>query len=336
MNPGSRVRLVGALLLGGLCAALPSRAVALDPIDHQLITTDGCGAAGLPEAFCRRAGVAAHDVDANEWSDLTAHAQSVWPDDLCGSANAVVAHVNDVGQEFFDQLALAEQALADPTASAAESASVRLATALGRALHALQDNCAHQGVSNPEHAWITRSNMCGGATDLDDDPVAVDCARGATEHLLAQVAPVIVDAGVVDMIGQMSCVGDWTDPCDGGANANLGNVCDFLGTAVQWDGVDRRWDKGLVSPQLETAFMYGTADDLCGVVPLEATPAPTVDVSAGPPVCTDYHVTCLGDGSSPNGWACFGCAGARPRDGAAGGAALLALASLVILGRRRR
>jgi hypothetical protein len=322
----------------GLCVAFPGRAVALDIVQHQLITGDGCAAVGLPEDFCRRAALAAHDADADEWWDMPAHAQSAAPEDLCGSANAVVARLYDLGGTFFANLAAAQEALADPTGTEAANSSVGMALALGRALHTIQDNCAHRGMSNPEHAWLSRSDSCDG-TSLEPDSAAgvEECARAQTDALLAQLAPVLADAGVTAMLGQMSCLGvSWADPCDDGASVGVWDLCSFLAEADAWDGVDRQWDANVVAPQLDAAFVYGTVEDLCALETLAAPPAAPIDVAAGPPTCAEYHVMCLGDGSSPNGWACFGCAGARPRDGAAASAALLALLALLGTSRRRR
>ncbi|MBI5479315.1 MAG: hypothetical protein HY906_10690 [Deltaproteobacteria bacterium] len=337
MGRRSRLGVVGTLLVTGLCAAFPARAEALDTTQHQLITINSCAAAGLPESFCRRTGLASHDADAEEWYDLTAHAQSAASVDLCGSANAVVARLSALGQQFFDYLALAEQSLSAPTGSDAATASVGMAMALGRALHTIQDNCAHRGMSNPEHAWLSRSDTCHG-TDLEPDEAAGagECAQQRTETLLAEVAPVITAAGVTTMLDQMSCAGvSWDDPCGDGTEAGVWDLCAFLAEAETWDGVDRQWDVAVVAAELDAAFVYGIAADLCTVATLAAPPAALIDVGAGPPTCTDYHIMCLGDGSSPNGWACFGCAGARPREGAASAAALLGLLALVAARRRR-
>ena len=335
----SRLGVVGALVVGGLCACFPGRADALDVAQHHLITNDSCYAAGLPYDFCRRAGIVSHDVDADEWYDVVAHAQAVAPEDFCGSANAVVARVQGHGQSFFDYLGLAQQALADPTGIDAVNASVGMAMALGRALHTIQDNCAHRGMSNPEHAWLSRSDSCRGTSLAPDQAPGVDeCAWAQTDALLAQLAPVIADAGVASMLDQMSCLeaGLIEDPCADGTTAGVWDLCAFLEDAAAWDGIDRQWDGTLMAAELDAAFVFGTVEDLCAIDALAAPAAAPIDVSAGPPTCNEYHIMCLGDGDSPNGWACFGCAGARPRGHAPAAGALLVLALLVAASRRRR
>jgi hypothetical protein len=334
MGPRYRLGVVGALFVAGLGVALPGRAVALDSIQHQLITANSCYAAGLPENFCRRASVASHDTDANEWYDVTAHAQAVAPEDLCGSANAVMSRLYTLGEQFFEHLALAQQSLADPTSLDAANASVGLATTLGRALHTIQDNCAHHGMSNPQHAWLSRSDTCRHTgLEPDDAPGAEECAQLRTETLLAEVAPSILDAGIATMLNDLTCVGpDWDDPCADTTEPGPWDLCAFFAEADTWDGIDRQWDTAVVAAQLDAVFVYGAAEDLCAVAGLAAPPAAPVDVSLGPPTCTSYNVMCLGDGDSPNGWACFGCAGARPRDGAA----TLPLLVLVVLAASRR
>jgi len=305
---------------------------AFDQLTHYLVTAESCARSGLPEDFCRRVGVASRDVDAKEFWDLAAHAQSEGTE-LCGAANAVARRLHELGAKFFANLSVAKEALGDPTGEKATNASVGMGVTLGMALHTLQDNCAHQGMTNAQHAWLTRSDMCQGTNlDPDDAPELKACAVEVTDAVMAVVASHIKEAQVLEMVGQVSCqdVG-WVGPCSEDATVSAEDACAFLAMAVTWDGVDRRWDVSVVAPHLEAAFLEGSAEDMCSVAGPVVASQDALDVSGGPPTCSEYHVLCMGYGSSPNGWSCLGCAGARPR-----GFLGTSLVLLILLGVLRR
>jgi len=322
-----------------VAASVPAHA--LKQSAHRSISRNACDDAGLPEEFCERVGVAAYNVDHYEWDTPAAHAQMSPGQSVCDGANATLARVRDLGSSVRHDLALVAAA---PSADRAEQVAVHL----GRALHTVQDNCAHHGIPNPEHAWDSLSDICAG-TQISPDirPGAASCARDETELVMDAFVAAMIDAGVDDQ--------DLADvPYAFTHWPTHGEVCDFLASASEWDGQDRQWNNEIMEPavrdQLTGAF---TAANPATIDPCDegssvlAAPAPSarVDVANGPESCFSIKLYCLGkaDGADePPPWEDgtddemqpAGCA-AGGRSGAGAAALMLALAGLVATRRRR-
>lgn len=324
-----------------LAASAPAHA--LKQSAHRSISWHACRDAGLPRAFCDRLGVAAYDVDRYEWNTPAAHAQAASGQSMCDGADATLARVRDLGSSVRDDLA---RLAAVPSADRAEQVAVNL----GRALHTVQDNCAHRGLPNDQHAWDSMSDICVG-TKLSPDtrPDALACARDETELIMDAFLTAMDDAGVDDRNLSDVPQGNmyWPEHED---------VCDFLASANDWDGQDRHWNNQVMSPALRdqlTAAMTSAEPatvDVCadgGSALAAPDPDAPVDVAAGAPSCPGISIYCLGkaDGADePPPWddgstgdedlQPAGCA-AGGGNGAGAAALLLALAGLVATRRRR-
>lgn len=304
MNP--RLASGLALVLGCL---LPVEGRALSQGKHRDLSVSACWAQKLPAEFCNELGAAAYNVDHYEWSDLSAHAQPEAGEPKCQAANKAVARVRSLAQEM---RAIAKaQTDYDPA----------LAVALGRALHTIQDNCAHAGMPNPEHAWFSLSDTCAD-TELSPDvkPEALACAEAQTEQALALFA------------AEIQVPAPPPPPEPGQARVppqywpKRGDVCDFLKSASSWDGVDRRWNNAPVvaalADQLHATLVVDAAApalDVCagGQAVLEpTTPAADVDVSQPTEWCTALDVYCAGKVDSADDappWEAKGASGGSER-----------------------
>lgn len=172
-------------------------------------------------------GAAAYNVDRYEWEDLAAHAQPEEGASKCQAANNAVARIRTLAQEM------------RTISEASTSYNPELAVAVGRALHTIQDNCAHSGIPNPAHAWFSLSDSCL-KTSLSPDvqPQAIACAEAETQRAMQVFASVIqVPTPPPDPSGRGS-----SPQQDPQFFPPRGGVCDFLKSAVTWDGVDRRWN----------------------------------------------------------------------------------------------
>ena len=315
-------------ILVGLCLCLAvSTAHALTEKEHGEVTMAACTAAGLPQAFCDRAAAEAFNVDRQEFDDLVTHAQLAVAQTPCDGANAVVAREHGLGSE---------------AAAALTSGSVdEVARALGRGLHTLHDNCAHHGVSNPEHAWFSLSDECQGtALSPDKAPGAMSCAREETDQALAGFVGEVEAAGltIADLASATAIrrrEAKWWDKCT------------FLSEADDWDGRDVGWDRDRMRAPLRAGFLGGlrgeeSPGDVCGGDPAAIAASnlqPDVDVSNGTPSCWKIHLYCLGRAdaieaaSDAEPAPSAGCAVARA---ATGGLWLAALALGLLVWRRRR
>jgi len=290
----------GVLVVIGLlvCATRPS--FAFSAAVHEETTKTLCGEAGLPTQFCDRVAIEAASVDGLEWDDLAAHAQLAEGLPLCESANAVITRLVALRDEF--RASLAKLAGTPPRRwYEYEGLAARVATAVGRGLHTLQDNHAHLGVSNPEHAWFSLGDECGGAwRSPDDDPAALADARRVTTAALRQVEAEIAQAGVRILLNQYSCKesraesGSGTPACAPTSSPTPWAVCRYLAEAERWDGIDRRWDITATETGFLEAFLGGARWDMCETTVLYAPPRPTVDISHGAPTCPAIHLLCLG------------------------------------------
>jgi hypothetical protein len=278
------------IALGALLSA--STAHALNQSKHFDVTVQSCSSAGLPKAFCQRVGVEVYNVDANEFNDLSAHSQIPDGSTACDAANSSLWRVFWLGEQLRGATVAAGY-------SPSEAQHNAIAQHLGRALHTVQDNCAHHGMPNPQHAWHSLSDTCQGTTESPDvQPAAFSCARNETDTVFSAFIDVLHDNG-----GDFAQLGNITDE-DDKHWPTYGDVCDFLGSASDWNGEDHRWDMNVMRPAI-TAHLVAAlngADDsqftrVCsgandGVVPLYSDN--DHDTSDGPQSCLKIHAFCLG------------------------------------------
>lgn len=289
-------------LVALVVAGASGTANALKPGKHAELAQDSCAAAGLPAEFCRRVATEDYDTDSREWDDLSAHAQIDDGQTPCQAADAAAGRLWRLGEDLHGELATI-------AASPSEDDVGTAAAALGRALHTLQDNCAHQGMPNPQHAWASVSDYCDNtALSPDIQPDAFTCARTESDAAMATVAAAIQRAGVADALGELACPeppgaqpGD-RGVCDDRFLPGPIDACSFMARAHDWDGIDHTWNNAIVTPALRAAFLAGLAGEpapgpMCGGDETALTPAvhaSMVDVSAGPASCITLEVFCLG------------------------------------------
>lgn len=350
------VIVVGLVGLGWL--TLP--AYALKPSTHASVALQSCRTAGLATDLCTRIATEDYNTDQREWDDLRAHAQIDDDQTACTAANQTSDRMWTLGQDLRTTIATFARSRTTTDAGA-------VASAIGRALHTVQDDCAHHGMPNPQHAWFSLGDFCDGtATSPDVQSDAIACARVESDALFATVASAIRDAGVGSQLGMLSCPPapdqgsqPQTPVCARRYLPGPFDGCDFLSRAADWDGIDRTWNDAVVAPALRTAFAAGLAGQPAAVgdaichgderVLSSATSRPTVDVTQGPPSCIKSHVLCLGkaddggDVESPfaddpaddlAGEAGTGCAAAG--GGGAGSALAIWIAAVSVRRRRRR
>ena len=331
-----------------------SQAHALKPSSHADIAKASCTAAGLPRDFCTRIATEDYNTDGREWDDLRAHAQIDDGETACTAADRTAQRVYELGGELRTQLEKVVRTRSDDDVGLT-------ASAVGRALHTIQDNCAHHGMPNPQHAWASLSDFCDGTTlspDIQDDAMA--CARHETDALMVAVAAAVEQADAASLLGSASCPP--LPDTSGDSNPTMREVCrdrflpgpidgcEFLGRAKDWDGTDRRWENRVVVPALRDAFVAGLAGAsapgaICGGDERVLSPAvsdPVLDVSAGAPTCVRANILCLGkaDDQTENPFADddveANTAGGCSTTGTDTASLPLALALAVMLGRRQR
>ena len=283
--------------------------------------------ARLPDAFCYRMGKQVYETDYEEWDQLSAHAQRERGQDRCAAADAALARLDQLGRAV----------VADAHAQRFEQAAIDL----GRALHTLQDECAHHGMTNEEHAFYSLEQTCTGEqVSPDVQPAALTCAQARTRDAMTVVAAALAD---VSWSGVESICVDYDnrDTCTQAVLPTPIQVCDFLALYHEWDGGDSTWDGTRVGPALAAGFAAAVAGEpatssICAgdthaIDPISPH-ATVVDRDAG---CVLTDITCLGkvdeDGEPMR----------KPVDVggcAAGGApgALIALGLLVLSRRRLR
>lgn len=272
-----------------LCLLVAPAAHALVQTKHQTVTATECARAGLPAKFCQQAAVEAYNTDANEFEDLSAHAQIPAGATACDAADQSLLRLLSLGQEL--RLGLGELRR---TGSA--TAAGRVARALGRGLHTVQDNCAHHGMPNPQHAWFSLSDSCRSTTQSPDvQSDAYVCAARETAAVMAEFRRAADGAGVTSALGRASVGGTHWPP--------YSQVCDFLGSSGQWSGADQRWENEIVVPALRAQFIAAIGSD--GPAPVEACPGgrerlvqrqsrAALDTSGGAQSCISIHLFCLG------------------------------------------
>ena len=314
-----RIRLLVLPLLAILGASAP--AWALKPGKHRQLAEAACAANRLPQAFCDRMGKQVYETDYLEWTDLAAHAQRELGQDRCDAAEAAATRVDMLARAMI--------------AHAAEARYDDAAVDLGRAIHTLQDECAHHGMTNQEHAYYSIEDTCGdGNVSPDTQPDAIACAEDRTDRMMAAAAAALHDtswSGVEELC---------ENPLDSCAVASLPSpfqACDFLSEHYEWDGDDSRWNGDIVGPALEQAFERGLRGDSVSAAVCDAPDAidplqpraPVTDLDTG---CLVTDVLCLGKADAEP------AATPAPSTGgcAAGGSPSLLVALLVLRRRRRR
>ncbi len=277
-----------------LLAASPTSAFALDQAVHQSISHDACIAAGLPQDFCERVGTEAYNVDSYEWATPSAHAQIADNalSNACGEANKVLERERTLGVDI-------RTSLGKVNSANTEDLRIHIATQLGRALHTIQDDCAHKGMPNAQHAWWSLTDACksGSKTSPDAQPEAASCARTETAAVFAAFKQELGQAGVsaasLDNLSE-----GWTH------YPKRGDVCAFLrepGNSA-WDGTDRRWNSVVVVPwvrdQLTNAITADASSvgDMCTAGITVEQPNAVVNVSSPPPFCLKLTALCVGAG----------------------------------------
>jgi hypothetical protein len=279
-------------------------AYALKPKVHADVTQQSCQRAGLAKDTCTRIATEDYDTDNREWDDLRAHAQIDDGETACTAADGAAARMWNLGAELHTTLATFARTGTYDDAGAVDAV-------IGRALHTVQDGCAHEGMPNPQHAWFSLADFCEGtATNPDVQPEAITCARAESDAILAIVATELRSSGVASQLGTHSCPpapetdhgGQTTAVCEGRFLPSPFEACDFLGRAADWDGVDRTWNAAVVAPALRAAYADGVAgraapSSMCHGderVLSSATSRPTVDVTRGTPSCVSAKLFCLG------------------------------------------
>lgn len=280
-------------------ALAPGAALALRQSVHEAFTHDACVASGLPGGFCEAAARAAHNVDGAEWTDPAAHAQLAPGDAKCAAADDVLARLVSQGRAVrnaLDDLVAAR----DKGDDAAVVAAAALAAAeLGRGLHTVQDSCAHDGMTNPQHAWHTTMDYCRDTGENPDaTPWALACAQAETIAVFAALAAALPSLGVtfadLELAGSIP-MHDWP---------TRGQACEFFDSTATWDGMDTRWNGDLVIPAVRAQYIdaltvEGAATiDPCGGDPAaldRALPPRVVDTSGGGAFCVSLELFCTGD-----------------------------------------
>ena len=258
---------------------------------HQQISVADCESVGLGRSFCERVGAEAFDVDSREWDNLEAHAMPTLRQSQCDAAAAVQGRLRRRGAEIRAILAKHQLTLGDGDA---------LASSLGRALHTIQDNCAHEGMTNPQHSWYSNRGYClSDGEDPDERQSALDCAARESVAVLKAFADAVRAAGYrPDALGVSAALGT--------VNPDRDQVCAFLHEWQSFDGVDRRWDNTLTLPAFRATFIDALTTgaavaDVCTGLPAVAgrspiaikTPRPRVAVSY--PLCFTEEVYCVGE-----------------------------------------
>jgi hypothetical protein len=282
-------------------------AFALNQSVHYQIAYDSCVAHGGPAGFCEEVAKADHNVDDYEFNIMAAHSQMEDGQTACDGANAAIWRVFWFGQQIRHTI---EAIVYEPTAAK----STTLANYVGRALHGVQDNCAHSGMPNPQHAWKSLDDVCHGTHESPDlVPEAAVCARQETDAVMQAVFDTLSDWGA-----EKAVLDNLTEHHN--HLTNYGDACHYLGSANDWDGVDRRWDNSIVIPYMRNEIVSAiTSDDaqhgwVCNSAPdgLLVSYDDDVDTSGGANSCVLIHAFCLGkadevDAAAPAASTAGGC-----------------------------
>jgi hypothetical protein len=264
-------------------------ALALSQSEHAAITERTCEAAGFEEDFCERVGDEVYNTDFHEFNNLAAHAQPDVGDSACTAAGKSMQRLLDLGREMRVALRAVKAAPNDHDLSA------NLAKSVGRALHTIEDNCAHNGMPNPQHAWHSLSDTCSGTHDSPDSQAeAISCAEREAGEIFRSLRQASNELGVdTSVMVPYETWRRWPP---------RGEVCAFLREAPQWDGQDRRWNNAIVVPafrnQLAKAITTDGAglDNICanGQTLARADKFASVNTSAGQELCLSVKAYCVG------------------------------------------
>ncbi len=266
-----------------------SSALALSQSDHAAITERVCEAAGFQHDFCERVGDEVYNTDYHEFNNLSAHAQPDVGVTACAAAGKSMQRLLDLGREMRGALREVKAAPKNHDLSA------KLAKAMGRALHTIEDNCAHYGMTNPQHAWHSLSDTCSGTHDSPDSQAeAMSCAEREAGEIFRSLRQASNELGVDTRVMVPYEVYRRWPP--------RGEVCAFLREAPLWDGQDRRWNNAVVVPafrnQLAKAITSDTAglDNICagGETLARADKFPTVNTTGGQELCLKVKTYCVG------------------------------------------
>ncbi len=289
---------VSTLLLTAAALLAPATASALAQSKHRSLSYEACRAAGLNMDFCDEVAVAAYNVDRYEWDDLAAHAQPEAGQSHCDAAASVSGRVRDLGGEL-------RGLLTAPDATGTRSSIEDIAKSLGRVLHTLQDNCAHSGMPNDQHAWFSLSDACLDTESSPDiQPAAVECAKQQSTLAFDAFVTAFGDAGL--KTGSFEMYKEDNEAQLPQYWPPRGGVCDFLKSADSWDGQDRRWDNDRVVPALRDQFFSSLvvdpgapAGDVCASGDISLSAAAPLDVTQKIEWCSKIKLYCAGkaDGS---------------------------------------
>ena len=313
-------------LLPLVAVLAPQDAWALKPSKHRELAEKACAAAGLPNAFCRRAGKEVFETDFKEWKDLSAHAQREHGQDRCSAADAALGRV--------DRLARSVVALA--RAGKLEDAAIDL----GRVVHTIQDECAHHGMTNEEHAFLSMTMTCtGDQVSPDIQPAAIACAKTRTTDAMTMVSTAL-EGTSWNGVDRMCVDFDNRDNCQQAALPSPFMACNFLAEHKEWDGADSSWDPTIVGDSLIAALAAGLAGEqatrsVCGGDLTAIDPGnPHAQVDDRKVGCTLLDIACLGktdeDGPPSDEPEQGGCSSSSPT-----GFALL-FGLMLLIPRRRR
>lgn len=337
LEPSHLMRHILAITALGILGTTGT-ASALNQSEHAAITVRTCLAAGFNDDFCERVGDEVYNTDFAEFNTLPAHSQPDPGVNACTAAGKSMQRLLDLGRETRAALRAVK---AQPTNT---ELSAKVAKAIGRALHTIEDNCAHEGRDNPQHAWSSLKDTCKGTSESPDlQDAARSCAEREATAIFSALGRSADELGV-----DRSVLAPWETAKRYPPRAQ---VCAFLRDASTWDGRDRRWNNAIVVPafrnQLVKALTTDTAqlDSICagGRSLAILSSAATVDTSAGQPLCFKVNAYCFASGKADGEdeappWeteseeqAAAGC------DAGAGGAGwLLALFAASVASRTRR
>jgi len=274
------MRLQAALVVV-VIASWASPAGALKQRDHYRLVKEYC--TGLMPELCEEIAVQAYLVDAWDFSALDAHAQTAEGQTLCLAADAVVRRLYEKGSG-------AAVALRNKNVTG-------FALLVGGALHTLADACAHRGMRNPEHSWLSRIEQCQGSPVSPDSlPESMSCASGVTQRVMQEVLTAVMAASwsADDMLRGDNCNTHWP---------NRTEICDeYLALASAWDGTHLQWDGSKVTDRLVEVFV----ESLKGGRPHQASFCDGEDITAPdlavpesvlgtePPTCLSVKLLCPG------------------------------------------
>src|SRR3569832_536754 len=186
--------------IAAVVLAATTPAYALKPGTHADVTQAACQAAGLPKDLCTRIATEDYDTDEREWDDLAAHAQIADDQTACTAADLAATRVWKLATTLRSDLAAFGH---DSTYDRAGA----IASSIGRALHTVQDDCAHHGMPNPQHTKNTHADYCEGtATNPDVQDSAISCARTETAAVMLVVVVVFLCFGFVVWLGSYCCL----------------------------------------------------------------------------------------------------------------------------------